>query len=188
MGLELDAGREQLSAFDSLEGTPGSTLSDFPVQLLDLYNANVAVSYVLDSWGCRAIEALAGLDFERYELQATYLALTGNIVTTAILEAGLRGQIQATKETITQETKLLDITQKQFQTGRASQFDVLAQETILAQTLATLPPLENALAQTRHALAVLVGAYPGARTLPEFYLDDLHLPGTMTGQCSFCIN
>jgi NodT family efflux transporter outer membrane factor (OMF) lipoprotein len=178
-GLELDAGREQLSAFDSLEGTPGSVLSDFPVQLLDLYNANVTVSYVLDVFGGnrRAIEALrANLDFERYQLKATYLALTANIVTTAILEGSLRAQIKATNEIIAKETKLLNIIQNNFEIGSASQFDVLAQETILAQTSATLPPLENSLAQTRHALAVLVGEYPGSKTLPEFYLEDLHLP------------
>jgi NodT family efflux transporter outer membrane factor (OMF) lipoprotein len=179
VGLELDAGRERLSAFDSLEGSPGEDLADFPPQLLDLYNANVSVSYVFDVFGAnrRAIEALrAGLDFERYQLEATYLALTSNIVTTAILEGSLRAQIKATKEMIAQETQLLNITNKQYHAGGTSRFDVLAQETVLAQTRANLPPLENALAQTRHALAVLVGDYPGSEMLPKFYLDDLHLP------------
>ncbi len=179
VGLELDAGREQLSAFDSLEGSPGATLSDFPVQLLDLYNANVTVSYVFDVFGGnrRAIENLkAGVDYERYQLKATYLALTSNIVTTAILEGALRAQIKATEDIIQEETKLLDIIQKQYQIGSISQFEVLAQETVLAQTRETLPTLETQLAQTRHALAVLVGDYPGSKKLPKFYLDDLHLP------------
>jgi NodT family efflux transporter outer membrane factor (OMF) lipoprotein len=178
VGLELDAGREQLSAFDSLEGTPGASLSDFPVQLLGLYNTNVNVAYVLDVFGGnrRAIEAMqANLDFEAYQLQATYLTLTSNIVTTAILEGSLRAQIKTTQKMIDEQTKLLNITEQMYQAGANSQFDVLAQETLLAQTIATLPPLEEALAQTRHALSVLVGDYPGS-DMPKFYLEDLHLP------------
>ncbi len=178
VGLELDAGREQLSALDSLEGTPGSVLSDFPKQLLSVYNANVSVAYVLDVFGGnrRAIEAMqANLDFEAYQLQATYLTLTTNIVTTAILEGSLRAQIQTTQNLIAQQNKLLNILEQKFQVGGSSRFDVLAQETLVAQTMATLPPLEEALAQTRHALAVLVGDYPGA-PLPKIYLEALHLP------------
>lgn len=178
MGLEADAGRERLSAFDSLEGSPGETLSDFPPQLLSVYNTNVDVFYVLDVFGGnrRAIEALrAGVNVEVYELTATYLTLTSNIVTTAILEGALRAQIQATKEIIDHETKMLEIVQKRYQTGAIPRLDVVTQELTVAQTSATLPPLENELAQTRHALAILVGDYPGS-VLPEFHLDDLHLP------------
>ena len=136
------------------------------------------MSYVLDVFGGnrRAIEAMqANLDFEAYQLQATYLALTSNIVTTAILEGSLRAQIQTTQNMIDEETKLLNLTEQKYQAGSSSQFDVLAQETLLAQTIATLPPLEEALAQTRHALSVLVGDYPG-KSQPKFYLEDLHLP------------
>jgi NodT family efflux transporter outer membrane factor (OMF) lipoprotein len=57
-----------------------------------------------------------------------------------------------------------------------TELDVLAQETALAQAAATLPPLEASLAQTRHALAVLIGLYPGDNSLPHFELDDLQLP------------
>lgn len=53
VGIDVFGGREQLSAFDSLEGSPGETLSDFPVQLLSMYNANVSVAYVLDVFAAR---------------------------------------------------------------------------------------------------------------------------------------
>jgi outer membrane protein TolC len=115
IGADLFGGREQLSALDSLEGTPGANLADFPRQILTTYNASVSVSYVFDVFGGnrRAIEALrAQVDFERYELEATYLTLAGNIVTTAILEGSLRAQIKATQEIIKQEQKQLDLTKK----------------------------------------------------------------------------
>jgi NodT family efflux transporter outer membrane factor (OMF) lipoprotein len=47
---------------------------------------------------------------------------------------------------------------------------------LLAQTRATVPPLEKSLAQSHHALAVLVGAFPNAK-LPVIHLDKLTLPG-----------
>jgi NodT family efflux transporter outer membrane factor (OMF) lipoprotein len=39
-----------------------------------------------------------------------------------------------------------------------------------------LPPLEKALAQTRHQLSVFAGKLPGESGLPEFQLDSLLLP------------
>jgi NodT family efflux transporter outer membrane factor (OMF) lipoprotein len=46
----------------------------------------------------------------------------------------------------------------------------------LAQTRATLPPLENSLAQARHQLAVLVGRLPSDAPSTQFDLADLQLP------------
>ena len=152
-----------------------------------MYNANVSVSYVFDIFGGnrRAIEGLrAQMDFERYELEATYLTLAGNIATTAIMEASLREQIKQTKKIIKIEEKQLALAKQRFKIGSLTTIDVLAQETALAQTAATLPPLEDTLAQTRHALAVLVGHYPGDKNLPHFDLDDLHLP-KFTGELAF---
>ena len=47
---------------------------------------------------------------------------------------------------------------------------------MLAQTLATLPPLEKELAKTRHQLAVYAGSFPGEGGIPQFRLEDLELP------------
>lgn len=179
VGLEAFGGREQLSAFDSLEGSPGETLADFPIQQLSLYNVDVNVSYVLDVFGGnrRAIESLrAEVDVERYELDATYIALTANIVTSAVAEAALRAEISATNEIIAKAESFLEVMQKQYKVGSISNIEILNQQTVLAQARASLPPLENELAQTRHALSVLVGGFPGDGKLPEFHLDSLHLP------------
>ena len=55
--------------------------------------------------------------------------------------------------------------------------DVLAQQAQVAQTRATLPPLEQELSRTRHLLAVLCGLLPSeAGRLPQFEISSLHLP------------
>ncbi|HUX79072.1 MAG TPA: efflux transporter outer membrane subunit, partial [Alphaproteobacteria bacterium] len=145
----------------------------------NLFYTSVNASYVLDTFGGvrRAIEAAeAQFNYQLYEVEATYLTLTSNIVTSAITEASLRAQIKATEDLIVSQTQVLDITKKKFDLGGASRLDILAQETQLAQTESNLPPLQNSLAKTRHALSVLIGELPSESCLPTFNLDDLHLP------------
>ena len=156
-------------------GQPDSNVSPFT-----LYNASVNVSYGLDLFGGtrRELEALqAQVDYQHYQYEGAYLTLTSNIVTTAVQEASLRAQIRATQEILAAEEKQLALVEQQFHFGGAALTDVLAQRTQLAQTRATLPPLEKQLSQTRHLLAVLAGRFPSeSAALPEFDLDGLKLP------------
>ena len=145
----------------------------------DLYNASVNVTYMIDLFGglTRQLESLQSqVDYQRYQLEAAHLALTSNIVTTALQEASLRAQIRASQEILAAQERQLGITEGQFRLGGVSGTEVLAQKTLVAQTRATIPPLEKQLAQTRHLLAVLVGSFPGDATFPEIELDTMKLP------------
>ena len=69
----------------------------------------------------RQIESNAAhADYQRFELEATYLTLTSNVVTAAIQEASLRGQIEATQDIIKAETDQLDVVRHQFEVGAAA--------------------------------------------------------------------
>jgi len=148
--------------------------------IFNLYNASVSVSYVLDIFGGgrRELESLQSqVDYQQFQLEGTYLTLSANIVTSAIQEASLRSQLQATREILADQQRAYELVRRQFQLGGVSRSDVLAQKTQLAQTRATLPPLEKALFQTRHQLATLVGQLPGsAADLPEFDIQTIALP------------
>lgn len=144
-----------------------------------LYNASVGVHYTLDLAGGnrRALEALAArAEFRRYELEAARLSLAGNIATTAITQARLAGQIQATMAILGAQDEQLHITQARLRLGQASQDDVLALQTQVEQTRAGLPLLRKQLAQSQHLLAVLTGRAPGVGGLPAFTLLDFTLP------------
>jgi len=78
---------------------------------------------------------------QRFQLEATYLTLTSNVVAAAVQEASLRGQIEATSETVRIEAHLTDILRQQFALGQATRGDVAAQEAALAQAQQALPPL-----------------------------------------------
>lgn len=153
-----------------------------PPQTFTLYNAAVNVTYILDIFGGarRGVEAVAAqVDYAAYQLEGAQLTLTANIVTTAITMASLRAQIQATHALIRAQENQLVIVRKQLTLGGVSGADVLSQESQLAQTLATLPPLEKQLAQTRHALAVLIGVLPSESQIPTLELRSLDLPGSL---------
>lgn len=149
-----------------------------PSQIFNLYNTNVNVTYTLDIFGGarRQIEALvAQVDYQQFQLIAAYLSMTANIVTTAVTVASYKAQIQATHALISAEDEQLAILRKQYYLGGISRENVLTQETLVAQTRATLPPLEKNLSLSKHALAVLIGAYPDV-PLPEINLESLSLP------------
>ena len=147
--------------------------------IFNLYNASVQVSYGIDLFGGlrRQIESQkAQVEYEGYQYQGAILALTSNVVTAAVTEASLRAQIGATKEIISAEEKQLRIVENQLKLGGASKSDLLLQKSQLAETMASLPPLEKSLAQIRHQLAVYVGRTPQDANLPEIRLNELTLP------------
>jgi len=171
VSAKAGAERERATALSS--GSPGGGV-------FNVYNASVDVSYTVDAFGStrRTLEGLqAGVDYQNFQVEAAYLTLTSNLVTTAIKEASLRAQLQATREVLDAQQQQLDVLNGQFDAGAIPRATVLTQQTQLAQTRATLPPLEKQLAQTRHQLAVYAGRLPNeAGSLPEFSLDSLQLP------------
>ena len=79
----ISAAREKISG--AVFGQPDVDISPFT-----LYNASVNVSYTLDIFGGirRGLESLQALvDYQGFQAQAAYLALTANIVTAAVKEA-----------------------------------------------------------------------------------------------------
>jgi NodT family efflux transporter outer membrane factor (OMF) lipoprotein len=168
----LSARRQRISSASF--GNPSG-----PSTVFNLYNASVNVSYQIDVAGGarRELEALvAGVDFQRLQVEAVYLSLTANVVTTAFREASLREQIRATREISEAQDTQLKLAEQQFKLGAISGSDLLGQRAQAAQTRATLPPLEKALAQTRNQLAVLVGKLPADAKLPQLDFSAFKLP------------
>jgi NodT family efflux transporter outer membrane factor (OMF) lipoprotein len=147
-----------------------------------LVTHQLTVSFVPDVWGAnfRAVENLdAVTEQQLFQLEAAYLTLTSNVVTAAIQEASLRGQIVATQRIIGIERNLLDILKRQFSLGQAAQADVLAQDAALAQAEELLPPLERQLAQQRDLLTALAGQLSANEIGQKFDLAHLKLPANL---------
>jgi NodT family efflux transporter outer membrane factor (OMF) lipoprotein len=145
----------------------------------NLYTAQLTVSYLPDVFGAtrRSVEAAkAQAESDRFQLEATYVTLSSNVVVTAVQEASLRGQIVATERLLQLQHRLTDFVQRQRALGTASELDLLAQQSAEAQTAQTLPPLQKQLGQTRDALTALLGRLPSDEPRETFRLDELTLP------------
>jgi NodT family efflux transporter outer membrane factor (OMF) lipoprotein len=159
--------------------SPASFGSAGSPSIFNLYQTTLNISYAPDVFGGtrRQIEATAALaDYQRFELEATYLTLTSNIVTAVVQEASLRGQIEATRDIIKAETDQLDVVRHQFDVGAAARTDVLTQQSEVATAQATLPPLQKQLEQQRHVLLALIGRFPSQARSDRISLATLRLP------------
>jgi hypothetical protein len=134
--------------------------------LYNLYTPQVTVSYVPDVFGAnrRAVESLAAQEeASRYQLDATYLTLTANVVTTAIQEAALRAQIAATERVIALEREALRLLRRQLELGASRK-----------ATSTRRTPRSRSLEATLAAAATPIGA--GARSARG---ADGHLPADL---------
>ncbi|MEM5446890.1 efflux transporter outer membrane subunit [Paraburkholderia guartelaensis] len=150
-----------------------------------LYNASVSVSYVFDLFGAnrRALEStFAQVDYQAYEMEAARLSVAANVVSTAIRRASLQRQIDLTTQLAQTQARQLAIMQARYAAGGVAQIDLRSQRTLLAQTRASLPPLETQRAAAEHQLATLLGVAPArfAAPLDALSLDTLHLPDTVS--------
>jgi len=168
--------------FNATRAKTPATLASVPstnILYYNQYTAQLSVSYVPDVFGGtrRTVEGLlAQEEAQRFQLEAAYLTLTSGLIAATLGEAGLRGQITATKEIIRIQRDSLDILRRQFALGHVAGQDLAAQEAALAQAEATLPPLEKQLAQQRDLIAVLAGRVPSDQPAAKFELASLQLP------------
>ena len=145
----------------------------------NLFTPQLSVSYSPDVFGLnrRSAESLeAQQQAARFQMIAAYNTLTANVVVTAIQLASLEGQIEATRQIISADSRLVEILEYQQTKGYASGLDVAAQKSQLASANALLPPLLKQLAQLQDLMAALTGHFPNQAPQEKFDLASLQLP------------
>lgn len=181
---------QRTSLFPTVQGEFDATRSKYATNTLtaptvatssiyNLYTAQLSLSYMPDVFGGnrRSLESSrAQLEATRFEFIATYVTLSSNVVTTAVQEAALRGEIAATVRMLALQQQLTETVGRQKTIGTASNADLLQQQALEAQTAASLPPLQKQLGQTRDALTALLGRLPAQEPVETFSLEDLTLP------------
>jgi NodT family efflux transporter outer membrane factor (OMF) lipoprotein len=163
--------RQRFSPARFGQGTGPSTFN--------LYTFTTSVSYVLDVFGGerRTVEGLgAQADVQYYNAQGTYLTLSGNIVNAMVAEAAYQAEIEASEQMVGFQEEQTSIIAAQASTGIVPYSNLLSIQSQLAATEATLPPLRQQLAHTRHLLATLAGQAPTDSAPPRVTLSELKLP------------
>jgi NodT family efflux transporter outer membrane factor (OMF) lipoprotein len=168
--------RETASAF-GLSPTQFALPPDF-----DFFQLGPTATYTPDIFGGtrRRIEQQAALaEFQRDQLGAAYLTLTGNTVAQAIRLAAVRAQLKAVDEILEIDRQNLDLVRKERRAGAVPDSDAVSAENQLAADETLTPGLDQQLSAAKHAMAILLGRAPGDWSPPEFDLATLTLPGDL---------
>jgi len=171
--IQGDANFNRAQSYQGFQG-PGASRSPYSVA-----TAQVSVSYSPDIFGAtqRTVESFgARRENARFQKEAAFLALTSNVVLTAIEEASLSAQVAATGEILAAQDEQLGVLRKQLELGGIPEVQVLQQLTAVAQTRATLAPLQKAQSAARNRLLALVGRFPNQDKGEVIDLARLSLP------------
>jgi len=147
--------------------------------IFNLFTLSASASYALDVFGGerRQLEGLAAqVDVQRATEHAAYVTLLSNIVNTVVAEAAYRAEIDATRQLIGLQREQVRLARVQYQSGTQPYSNVLSLQSQLDSYEATIPQLEQNLAQSDDLLATLVGQVPADWSPPEIDLKDLRLP------------
>jgi len=171
VGLTAGVGREKYGAEFLGTSPKPPTFTYFAV--------GPTISYSLDyaGGGARSVEQqVAWADYQRQQLNAAYLAVTGNAVMQSFRIASLRAQIAIVQTLLVQDKTNLKLVHESFDAGAVSRLDILSADSQLAGDSALLPPLRQELSRAQHALAIVLGQVPSNGELPEFDFAQLALP------------
>jgi NodT family efflux transporter outer membrane factor (OMF) lipoprotein len=146
---------------------------------LSYYALGPTVSYVLDYTGgtARSVEQQYALaEYQRQQLNAAYLMVSGDTVLQCLRIALLRGEIATVEAILEEDRENQRLVQVAFEAGSVARVDVVSAESQLASDATLLPPLRQELSVARHALAVILGQLPAEAAPAEFELSRLTLP------------
>ena len=130
-----------------------------------LWQNTVAFSaaWELDFWGKyrRAIESAdATMQASAADYDNALVSLAGDVAQTYLTLRVNQEQLKIAKQNVELQGEGLKIAQARFRYGATSERDVQQASTFLLATQATIPGIESAIKQNRHALAVLLGLPP----------------------------
>ncbi len=186
--LELAEGSRQLPTLDadvSQQRRRHAQAEDGDVGLPSYYsvsNLHLSATYDLDLWGGirRSIEASgAQTDYARFEMEAAYLALTSNVVITAIQKSSIDKKIRIQQHIVDIDQNFLDIMVAQAEIGTRNGFDVALQQSLLAKSKSALETLLIEREQVQHRLAALMGKQITTVSDISIDLDTLKIPSTL---------
>lgn len=168
--------RRQSSA--QLLGIPGAGTQD-----TDYASLGAKMNWELDIWGAlrRANEAAFAQMLGQEAVQrAVILSLVSNVAQAYVQLRTLDRDLQITHEVVDTLKEQLRIAKMRFKEGYTSELEVTQAESELQRRSALVPVYEQNIAQTEHALSLLLGINPGPieRGLS---LDELKLPAVPAG-------
>jgi multidrug efflux system outer membrane protein len=141
-------------------------------------------SYEFDFWGKNraALEAAEeSASASRYDWQVVSLTITTSVAASYFQALGLQDQLRVARDNLARARRDLDGLVQQERSGLVPQLAVVQQQTVVDGLVTAIPPLEQQLAATKDALAILIGKLPEDLRLQSGSLLDLSLPAVTPG-------
>ncbi len=179
--LSLGLERQRLN-FATLGLNPSSFPGVNNNPTINLYSVGATVSYALDVFGEQrrnAESAEARVEAQSHQLDAAYLTLTGQIAVQAAVIAAVHAEVDAVDGMLEADRRDIALVRSAQRVGGVAEEARVNADAQSAVDAAFLPPLQQQLAQARHALAELEGQSPGSYTPPDFTLADLPFPAAL---------
>ncbi len=127
------------------------------------YSLGFNLSWEVDFWGSfrRQVEsASAELDASIAEYDGALVSLLSQVAQNYILIRTFQAQLEVARYNIKLQQESLRIARAKFNAGEVSELDADQAETLLNNTIASVPALETSLQQVKNSLAILLGKPP----------------------------
>jgi len=127
------------------------------------YSLGFNLSWEVDFWGRfrRQVEsASAELDASVADYDGALVSLLSQVAQNYILIRTFQAQLEVARHNIKLQRESLRITTAKFNAGDVSELDADQAETLLNNTIASVPSLETSLQQVKNSLAILLGKPP----------------------------
>jgi len=127
------------------------------------YSLGFNLSWEVDFWGRfrRQVEsASAELDASVADYDGALVSLFSQVAQNYILIRTFQAQLEVARHNIELQRESLRIATAKFNAGEVSELDADQAETLLNNTIASVPALETSLQQVKNSLAILLGKPP----------------------------
>ena len=132
------------------------------------HSLGLDVGWELDFWG-RFSRAIESADAAYFAAEANYedvlVLLRAQVADTYFALRTSEARLRVARRNAEQQKRSYEITERLFSSGQSDELDLQQAKTQYLGTLSSIPDLEDQVARTRNALAVLVGRPPSQ--LPE---------------------
>jgi multidrug efflux system outer membrane protein len=176
-----DASRQRSSGSRSTSTGTGTGLSG---TAFNTYSLGLNASYNIDLFGQNRFAALAAGDTARatrYDRDNIALSTVASVANTYFNVLSAQDRLRIARDNLAISQRLLDAIRGRLTVGTATALDIAQQESVVAGVRATVPPLEQQLAQNKNVLAVLLGRTPESVAIRGGSLDALTVPRVTPG-------
>jgi outer membrane protein, multidrug efflux system len=149
-----------------------------------LYQGALQASYEIDFWGKNRSAlnaALSRADASRFAQQVVWLSTSAGVANLYFQFLGLQDQLKVARDNLARAQHTLNDFMQEQRQGIIPELGVVQQQSVVASLVAAIPPLQQSLATTKSALAVLVGKLPESLVLGAGSLLDLRYPAIGQG-------